>query len=113
MAGLIDELGVLEREALAELSQAPDEAAIEAWRIKVLGRRGSLPEMLRGLGGLSADERPAAGAIGNRVKGALEAAFAERQRGLRAQARARELRAERIDVTLPGRGLHLGQLHPI
>jgi phenylalanyl-tRNA synthetase alpha chain len=113
MVALVDELNTLEREAMARLAAAPDEAALEAWRIEVLGRRGTLAELLRGLGSLSADERPAAGAAGNRVKGALEAAFAERQRGLRAQARARALEAERIDVTLPGRGLHFGQLHPV
>ena len=113
MVALVEELNTLEREALRELSGAPHDAALEEWRIKVLGRRGTLAELLRGLGGLSPDQRPAAGAAANRVKATLEAAFAERQRALRAQARARELEAERIDVTLPGRGLHLGQVHPI
>jgi phenylalanyl-tRNA synthetase alpha chain len=111
--GLVDGLNALEREALARLSGAPDDRALEDWRVEVLGRRGALAELLRGLGALSPQERPAAGAAGNRVKGTLEAAFAERQRGLRAQARERELEAERIDVTLPGRGEHRGLLHPI
>ena len=113
MVALVDDLGVLERDALAELARAPDEAALEAWRIKVLGRHGTLTELLRGLGTLAPDARPAAGAAANRVKAALEAAYAERLRALKAQARVRELEAERIDVTLPGRGVHLGQLHPI
>ena len=113
MVALVEELNTLERDSLAELSSAPHDDALEAWRIKVLGRRGTLSELLRGLGTLSPDERPAAGAAANRVKATLEAAFSERQRALRAQARARELEAERIDVTLPGRGLHLGHLHPI
>jgi phenylalanyl-tRNA synthetase alpha chain len=56
---------------------------------------------------------PAAGAAGNRVKGRLEAAFDERRRALRAALRARELEAERVDVTLPGRGVRRGQLHPV
>lgn len=110
---LIDDLHALEREALAKLATVPDERGLEEWRVEVLGRRGTLAELLRGLATLSPEARPAAGAAGNRVKGALEAAYAERQRGLRAQSRARELEAERIDVTLPGRGVHLGQLHPI
>src|SRR5258707_1056221 len=112
MVALVDDLNALESSALAELSRAGDEAALEDWRVRVLGRKGSLAELMRGLGSLSAEERPAAGAAGNRVKGALEAAFSERQRALRGQTRAKALEAERIDVTLPGRGLHLGHLHP-
>lgn len=112
MAAVVDDLNELESSALAELSRAGDEAALEDWRVRVLGRKGSLAELMRGLGSLSPGERPAAGAAGNRVKGALEAAFSERQRALRGQTRAKALEAERIDVTLPGRGLHLGHLHP-
>lgn len=113
MSVLVDELNVLERDALARLAVAPDEKSLEEWRVEVLGRRGALADRLRGLAELPAEARPAAGAAGNRVKGTLEAAFAERQRGLRSQVRARELEAERIDVTLPGKGYRLGSLHPI
>jgi phenylalanyl-tRNA synthetase alpha chain len=113
MPALVDELNTLEREALARLSETPDEKGLEEWRVEVLGRRGGLAELLRGLGTMSPEERPAAGAAGNRVKGALEAAFAERQRSLRERARERELEAERIDVTLPGRGYQRGLLHPV
>jgi phenylalanyl-tRNA synthetase alpha chain len=110
---LIEELNALERAALAELAGLPNEAALEQWRIRVLGRRGTLSELLRGLGALSPEERPVAGAAANRVKTTLEAAYSERLKALRAQARAQELLAERVDVTLPGKGLHLGRLHPI
>jgi phenylalanyl-tRNA synthetase alpha chain len=113
VAALIDDLGQLEREALSELSRTPDENALEAWRVKVLGRRGTLAELLRGLGALPADERPRAGAAANRVKGALEGAYDERLRSLKGQVRARALEAERVDVSLPCRGVRLGQLHPI
>src|SRR5918911_3599670 len=98
MVALAQDLAGLEREALAELSGATDEAALEEWRVKYLGRNGALAGLMRGLGALSADERPAAGAAANRVKSTLEAAFAERQCALRAQVRARELEAERVDV---------------
>lgn len=110
---LVDALHALERESLAGLATIADERGLEDWRIGVLGRRGTLATLLGGLSSLSADARPAAGAAANRVKGALEAAFAECQRGLRTQSRTRELEAERIDVTLPGRGVHLGSLHPV
>jgi phenylalanyl-tRNA synthetase alpha chain len=112
-SGLVDELNALEREALARLAATPDEKGLEEWRVEVLGRRGALAERLRGLAALPPEARPAAGAAGNRVKGALEAAFAERQRSLRGALRERELEAEQVDVTLPGRGYHRGQIHPI
>jgi phenylalanyl-tRNA synthetase alpha chain len=113
MAVLVDELTALERSALTELAAATDEAALEAWRVRVLGRRGRLADLMKGLAALPPAERPAAGTAANRVKSALEAEFAERQGALRAQTRARALESERIDVTLPGYGVRLGHLHPI
>ena len=112
MPALVDELNTLEREALARLSETPDEKGLEEWRVEVLGRRGGLAELLRGLGAVPGGA-PRRGVVGNRVKGALEAAFAERQRSLRERSRERELEAERIDVTLPGRGYQRGLLHPV
>jgi phenylalanyl-tRNA synthetase alpha chain len=113
MVAIVDDLAALEQTALDELSHAPDETALEAWRVKVLGRRGTLSELLRGLGALAADDRPRAGAAANRVKAALEAAYGERLRSITERALAHALEAERVDVTLPGRGMRLGQLHPI
>src|SRR5438046_550113 len=113
MVALVDDLAGLEREALAELGSAPDEKALEAWRVKYLGRNGALAAAMRGLGTLAVEERPTAGAAANRVKNALEASFAERQGELRATERAHELESERVDVTLPGYGVHAGQLHPV
>ncbi len=113
MVALVDDLEALERTALAELAAVPDLSALEAWRVRYLGRRGALSSLLAGLGSLSPAERPAAGAAANRVKAALERAFAERERALQEQAKAQALEAERVDVTLPGRGVSLGTLHPI
>src|SRR6266536_1442502 len=113
MVAVVDDLTTLERDALAELPGATDEAALEGWRVKYLGRNGALAGLMRGLGALTAEQRPAAGAAANRVKGTLEAAFSERQRGLHGQERMRALETERIDVTLPGYGVHVGQLHPV
>jgi phenylalanyl-tRNA synthetase alpha chain len=113
MVALVDELNGLERTALGDLASTPDEAKLEEWRVKYLGRRGSLSTLLGNLGTLAPEKRRDAGQTGNRVKTTLEAAFNERQRVLRGQARARALEAERIDVSLPGRGVHLGQLHPV
>ncbi len=110
---LVDELEQLERNAQAELGTLNDEAALEEWRVRVLGRKGTLATLLGGLGRLAADERPAAGQAANRVKTVLESAFGERQAQLRAAGRTQQLEAERIDVTLPARGYRRGQEHPI
>lgn len=110
---LIDELETIEKQALAHLAGAADQDALEEWRVKVLGRSGQLANAMRGLGALSKEDRPTVGAAANRVKATLEQAFAERQAAVRAEARAREMEGQRIDVTLPAHGFRMGQVHPI
>ena len=109
------------RAALAELRQAaavavtacasPDE--LEAVQIQFLGRKGSLNGILRGLGQLPADERPAMGALANQVKDEIMAALGERQRVLSVALMARALETERVDVTMPGRQRPVGHIHPL
>ncbi|MGI8423130.1 MAG: phenylalanine--tRNA ligase subunit alpha [Chloroflexota bacterium] len=113
IVSLVEELDRLQLSALAEAGNLNDEAGLEEWRVRFLGRNGSLTALMKGLGKLAAEERPTAGATANRVKTALEGAFDERRRSLRTSARAQTLEAERIDVTLPGLGVRLGDLHPI
>src|SRR5262249_50796760 len=102
----------VERDARARLAAAADEAAIEAWRTGVLGRSGALPGLLRGIGALPAEERAAAGAALNVLKQDLEAALEDRRTALRAAALA-SAAADALDVTLPGRPLRRGRLHPV
>src|SRR5437879_2116455 len=94
-------LDQLKAQALASLAQAPDDAALEAWRTEVLGRNGALAQHLRSLGQLRPDLRPAAGQAANAVKSALEAAFADREQHVHASGLDARFEAERIDVTLP------------
>ena len=110
---LVEELEQLGRRALGELAGLHEEAALEEWRIRFLSRNGALSGLMKGLGRLGAEERPAAGATANRVKGSLESAYEQRLGEIRGGARAKTLEAERIDVTLPGLGVRLGDLHPI
>jgi phenylalanyl-tRNA synthetase alpha chain len=105
-------LAALRERALAAVAAAPTTDALEQVRIEYLGRRGALNEVLRGLGSLPADQRPAAGQAANALKEALERALAERGAALKAAELAAALEAERIDVTLPGRPPALGGLHP-
>jgi len=106
------QLSSLQAEALAALAAAKDDAAIEAWRVAYLGRRGTLTQALRGLGALPPEERRAVGAVANEVKAILETRLEERQEALRQAAMAAMAERERIDVTLPGRPVLSGRLHP-
>ncbi|MEA2641436.1 MAG: phenylalanyl-tRNA synthetase alpha chain, partial [Chloroflexota bacterium] len=113
MAAIDETLHGLTERALADLMQAGNAAALEAWRTTYLSRRGALADHMRSIGQLPAEERPGAGQAANRAKEALESAYAERETQLSQLSLDSRLEAERIDVTLPGRRLHTGGLHPI
>jgi len=110
---MLDALRRLRDEALAWLAGVGDAAALEQWRIEYLGRKGKLTAILRGLGSLPPEERPPVGQLANEVKAALDAALAARAEELKRQQRQRLLEAEALDVTLPSRPVHLGQVHII
>ena len=105
-------LELVSARALLELKAAPDLEALEAWRIAFLGRQGEITQMLRAVGLLPPQARPAGGAAANRAKEALEAALESRLSELKAAVLEHRLAEERLDVTLPGRTLNLGRLHP-
>ena len=99
--------------ALAAIAAAQDPEGVEAIRVAYLGRRGELTLALRAVGQLPPAVRPEAGATGNRVRTAIEAALAARAAALEAEALERRLRLEAVDVTLPGRRPALGHAHPL
>src|SRR5439155_23117303 len=107
------ELAELRQAALAEIAACRTDAELEAIRVRYLGRKGSLNGILRGLGAMSAEERPAVGALANEVKEAIVAAVAAREGQLRADQLRRSLSEDRIDVTLPGRRPPRGHAHPL
>ena len=107
------ELTVLTQQALAEVAACGDLAALEETRVRWLGKKGALTGQLKALGGLTAAERPAAGARINEAKEQLQAAIAVRHGELARAEVERQLAAGRIDVTLPGRGEEPGGLHPV
>lgn len=102
---------------LAEGAQAVEKASsvqeLDQVRVEYLGKKGQLTALLKGLGKLSAEERPAAGARINEAKQTLQAKINERKYSIETEALAAQLAAEQIDVTLPGRGEELGGLHPV
>jgi phenylalanyl-tRNA synthetase alpha chain len=109
----VKDLETLVARTLLEVAASADLAALEAVRVAALGRRGSVTELLKGLGKLPAGERRNAGAVINQARDRIAAALEARRAELEAAALARELTSAAIDVTLPGRGQSVGGLHPV
>ena len=103
----------IKAEAAAAIEAAADVAALEELRVSYLGKKGALTGLLKGLGQLSAEERPKAGAEINAVKQVLNEQLNARKESLQSDALSAQLAAEAIDVTLPGRRAEAGALHPI
>ena len=100
-------------QAESKIEASVDEAALDLVRVEFLGKKGRLTDLLKGLGKLSAEERPAAGAEINKAKQQVQQAIAERKDTLAEVAIQEKLKSERIDVTLPGRNVEEGGLHPV
>jgi len=109
----MQELEQILDEALKQFAAIDQAAELEQVKAHYLGKEGSLTGLLKGLGKLSAEERPAAGARINQVKQQIEAALQARRDAIQQQALQARLAAEALDVTLPGRGLGVGGLHPV
>ncbi|MBI3749854.1 MAG: phenylalanine--tRNA ligase subunit alpha, partial [Chloroflexi bacterium] len=113
LSDLTRDLEGLRAEALAAIAASDGVAALEAIDLDVLGKKGRLTGILRGIGGLPPDDRPNVGAIANAVRVAVEGALVERGTILRELALERRLAVEAVDVTTPGRPVRRGTLHPI
>ena len=113
LTDLTRDLEGLRDEARASIAAAGDVATLEAIELDVLGRKGRLTLVLRGIGALPPEDRPKVGAVANEVRGAIEAALAERGGDLRGSELQTRLATEALDVTTPGRPIRRGTLHPI
>jgi len=109
----MENLEALANEAKAAIEAAGDGAALEQLRVDYLGKKGQITALLKGLGKLSAEERPAAGAQINVVKQELQGLIGQRKAALESAAVEAQLAAETIDVSLPGRGQSTGGIHPV
>ena len=103
----------IEKTALAALVEVNDENAVEQWRVAYLGRSSQLMLVFDQLGGLPKAERPIIGRKANDVKRALESALSDKTTSLHETALQRSLQVDVLDVTLPGRPIPLGRIHPI
>ena len=101
----------IKEEAMASLSAHG--ADLEALRIRYLGKKGELTAVVRGMGKLSAEERPVIGQLANEVRTTIEAELTRRAEEMKAAALEARLAAERVDVTVPGDAPAVGHVHPI
>ena len=117
MAATLDSLQEQLNRLLADAEQATasaaEPAAVEAVRVQYLGKKGLLTEQLKQLGSLAPEERPRVGKWVNDAKERLSETLRVRKEQLTAKAQESQLARERVDVSLPGRGIGVGGLHPI
>ncbi len=109
---MIDRLDQLRSEALGALSPIWDEAQLEQWRVRYLGRKGALAAAMEQLGTIPKEQRAAAGKTANETKNALESAYQAKVGAIQQRALSESLETEPLDVTLPGRPVAFGRLHP-
>jgi len=109
----MSDIDTLQRDALAAIAAADSLEALDAQRVALLGKSGSITGQLKSLGALPADQRKAAGEGINRARDAVADAIAARKVVLEDAAFAQRLATERVDITLPGRGDAIGNLHPV
>lgn len=110
---MIQKLDAIGGQALKDVEAASSLDALEHVRVSVLGKKGTLSEVLKGLGTVSAEERPKIGAAANEWKRKLEEALNARKAQMEKAALEVRLQQERIDLTLPARQPHRGSLHPV
>ena len=110
---MIEKLDAIGDQALRSIHAASSLDVLEQVRIAVLGKKGSLSEVLKGLGAVAASERPKIGGVANEWKRKIEAALEERKSSLEASLLQEKLQKERIDVSIPARIHHRGALHII
>ena len=108
-----EQLEIIRREALAAMDEAADSQALEALRVKYLGKKGELTAVLKQMGKLSPEERPVMGQVANAVRADIEEKLEAVKAKLAAKALEAKLQAEAVDVTIPGVPVAHGHKHPM
>ncbi len=103
----------IKKSALEEIKNANDEKVLNDVRVKYLGKKGELTLILRGMGGLSPEERPVIGSLVNQVRDEIENLIEDKEKEFKVAEIKRKLENEKIDVTMPGKKVELGSVHPI
>ncbi len=108
-----EQLENIKRQALEALEAAGSPAVLEELRVKLLGKKGELTNVLKQMGKLTAQERPVMGQLANSVRAEIEAKLEQRKVDLHAAALEEKLLKETVDVTIPGKAVVMGKQHPM
>lgn len=108
-----EQLEALRTQAIEELSTIDSPKGLEDFRVRYMGKKGSVTGLLRGMGALPAEERPVMGQMVNQLRQELEDAVAEKNTALQSQLQKEKLANEKIDITMPGKKTAGGGLHPL
>ena len=107
------QLNKILEQAKEQLAKAETMAQTDEIRVKLLGKKGQLTEILRGMGKLSPEERKTTGQIANKVRAEVESLLEKKFDEVKTAAKAAKFRLEKIDVTEPGREVNVGVKHPL
>ena len=108
-----EKLEQIRENALEKLSEIHDVKSLEEARVVLLGKKSELTQVLRGMGALSAEERPVIGSLANSVRQEIEAKLAEIKEKISTAEMQKKLASETLDVTIPGKKPKMGKLHPL
>lgn len=108
-----EQVNALRERALAELAALTEPRALEDFRVRLLGKKGEVTALLRGMGAVPAEERPAMGQLINSLRAELEEALTAKENEVALRLKNARLAAETLDVTLPGKAQAKGGLHPL
>ena len=108
-----EEIARIKEDSQKEIQNCKDLKILRDLKVKYLGKKGELTVVLRGMGALSPEERPAIGTLVNQVRDELNALIGEKEAELKREELLKKLETENIDVTEPSKKIDLGSLHPI
>jgi phenylalanyl-tRNA synthetase alpha chain len=110
---MLDKLERIHQEGMSSLAAVSDEASLDQWRVTHLGRNSAIMDVFKNMGNVPKEERGLIGRQANQVKTALETTLAEKTQSLKQAALTRSVNEDRVDVSLPGRVVPRGRLHPV
>ncbi len=110
---MLKQLDHIQNEVKVQLEKVSTQEELNDLKVKFLGKKGELTAILKGMSKLSGEERPKVGQVANEIRGKMEGFIGEKTKVLKEQALARQIESEKIDITMPGEKLPLGQRHPL
>lgn len=108
-----EQIIAMKQKAKTEINQAQNQKQLQDLRVQYLGKKGELTVILRSMGNLSKEERPKIGSYVNEARDELEQNIQARENEIKRQELEKRLKTEKLDVTMPGKKISLGSVHPI